>query len=302
MAMRLLPAAAVLAGVLGVGAGCGLRSDPLDDFDGEVDLTEGPDPSDEGSCAMPKVIPAQFGSFSLTGSLAGTGSEQGQCGRDDGPEGVYAYTPAADIDVTIRAIPGPTTFVPTIRVERNVCGNPGQAAELCASDFIRDGAAGLDRHFLARAGSTYYITIDSPAGTRGNYQVELVEGPPPLAQCSVHAETIRYSPGGTFAWLNDFSEGYGRVSSRCGAPGKENMFRFIVDRPAWVFVQAIGSGGYRPVLSLRTGCSATSELECTQPGPTHVASEWFLDAGEYYLTVDNGGTAAGGYELFMDFG
>ena len=299
--MRFL-SAAVLVGGLGVCA-CGLRSNPLDDFDGEIDLTESPDPVDEGSCGMPKTIPAQFETFTLSGQLSGEGSEVGSCGRDEGPEGVYAFTPAADGDVTIRVDAAQTSMRPTIRVERDVCGDPTRAAELCAWDFLgQEGSVTRDRHFFARAGSTYFVTIDSEAQTRGNYEIELRTGTPPLDQCGVHAETIVYSPGGSFSWLNDFTAGYGRVSSRCGAPGKENMFRLVVDRPGWVMVEGIGSGGFIPVLSLRTSCSTVSEIDCTQPAGNRAAGEWFVEAGTYYLTIDNGSTAAGGYDLRVNFG
>jgi hypothetical protein len=306
--LRLRPAQAVLGGTLVLGLGCGLRSNALDDFDGEIgEITEGSDP-DEGSCGMPKHIPETFDTFVLSGRLRGSGSELGPCGRDDGPEGVYAFSPAAQVDVTIRADAGETTFVPTIRVERDVCGEARGVAELCASDFLRPAGAsdqlvdGLARHFLAQAGSTYFITIDSPADTRGDYRVELQTGPPGLEQCGVHGETITYAPGGTFSWINEFSAGYGRVSSRCGAPGKENMFRLVMGQSAWVSVFAQGSEGFVPVLSLRTGCSATTEIECTAAAGTAASAEWFVEAGEHYLTIDNAGTAGGEYQLFVDFG
>jgi hypothetical protein len=302
MAMpRLRPAAVV--GVLWLAAGCGLRSNALDDFDGEIDLTEGSEPDEQSSCAMPKGIPAEFETFMLTGQLRGSGSERGPCGRDEGPEGVYAFSPSGDVEVSVRAVADETSFGPTIRVERDLCGDPVGPAEICASDFIRsDGTAGLARHFLARAGSTYYVTVDSPEGTSGRYGVELRTGPAPIEQCSVHNETITYSPGGTFSWLNDFTAGNGRVSSRCGAPGKENMFRFVVGQSGWVSATATGHGGYVPVVSLRRGCSVMSELECQTSGTSSTFAQWFVDAGEYYLVIDNAVTAAGGYQLFVEFG
>lgn len=313
MAMRCLrPAEAVLGGVLVLGTGCGLRSNALDDFDAAGMLDDAGVSEDSGSgggeasCAMPKSIPADINGFVLSGSLRGSGNEVGQCGRDDGPEAVWAYTPVAEVDVSLRANPGQSSFVPTVRVERDSCGDPGRPAELCASDLLRTEGGddrlvpGLARHFLAQPGSTYFITVDSPGGTTGSYHIELEAGPPSIDQCSVHAETIVYAHGGTFSWINEFSAGYGRVSSRCGAPGKENMFRLVVDRPGWVFANAIATGGFVPVLSLRTACSATSELECTSQSGNAIG-EWFVEAGDYFLTIDNGATAAGGYELHLDF-
>jgi hypothetical protein len=303
--MRCLrPAAAMLGGVLWLGVGCGLRSDALDEFDGGgIALTEGTEPGDLGSCEMPKGIPAELEVFTLSGQLTGTGSEQGPCGRDDGPEAVYSFSPTRTLDVTLRVIADQTSFSPTVRVERDRCGDPRAAAEICASDLLRpDGTEALARHFLAEAGSTYYVTVDSPARTSGSFGVELRAGAVPLAQCSVHAETITHAPGGTFSWLNDLTEGYGRVGSRCGAPGKENMFRVVVNQPGWIFAGATGTGGFIPVLSLRTSCSAATEIDCMSSGGANVGGEWFVEPGEYYLTVDNATTAAGGYQLFVDFG
>jgi hypothetical protein len=300
---RLRRYSTVLGAVIWVGgAGCGLRSNPLDEFDGEVDLTEGEDPGEVSSCAAPKDIPAEFETFLLTGQLRGSGSERGPCGRDDGPEAVHSFSPAAAGDVSVRVLPEETSFSPTIRVERDTCGDPTGTAELCAADFRReDGTAGLARHFHAQPGFTYFVTIDSPAGTSGSYGVELRSGPAPLEQCAVHRETITYARGGTFSWINDFGEGYGRVQSRCGAPGRENMFRLSMGSSGWVGARVTGNAGFVPVLSLRGGCSMASERECSPASGSVAAGEWFLEAGEHYLVVDNASTAAGGYELFVEF-
>lgn len=306
-------AAVVVGGGLALGAGCGLRSNALGEFDDVGNVGDGgdagSDPDREGSCVNPILLPQDQSRFVISGELAGGGgTEDGPCGRDDGPEDVYVYSAAADVDVSLRATTV-SDFVPTVRVERDTCGDPSTPAEICSADLIvydesNDRfSSGLSRHFLAEAGSDYFITIDSPAGTVGAYEVEVTLGWPPLEQCGVHSETIFHAPGGAFSWVNDFGAGYGRVSSNCFAPGKENMFRLVADQPGFMFVEARASGGFEPVLSFRTACAGLSELQCTSPhGASASAMEVYIEApGEYFLVVDNAGTEAGSYELFVFF-
>ena len=294
--------------VLGVAGGCGLRSDPLflegdseafpsgDSTDAEPIL----DPNRMGACAAPFEIPAADGT--IDGSLPdGHGSlYDGACGRGDGPEDVYTFTSPFDTDVTIRLGPG-TTFSPTLRVQQDGCGDEG-FTQVCTPDAL----SGPGIYFLARANTTYFVTVDSRStDDAGDYTLQVSLAPPALDLCPIHPTAMEQVPGAAFLWSNEFSEGYGQVTSFCGGAGRENMFRLDATYSGNIFAQATGTGGFVPSLSLRTGCGATTELVCAAEGDTGIPGvaefSWFIDPGTYYVVVDQIVPSDGFYDLRVDF-
>jgi hypothetical protein len=303
----------VISASIGLGlvlaAGCGLRTDPLfleadseslpgsDTTDGEPIL----DPERPGSCFDPFEIPLE--NSTIEGTLpAGHGSLfDGECGRGDGPEDVYRLTPTFDTDVTIRFATGATTFAPTLRVTRGGCEDDG-VTRVCHPDA--DDSAGV--HFLAQAGLTYFVTVDSRS-TRdaGDYQFDVSFGPPALGLCELHPEQMNQVPGAAFLWGNEFTAGFGEIDGYCGGPGRENMFQLNATYPGNVFARATGTGGFSPTLSLRTGCGATTELLCSANGDTGIpgVAEFsaFVEPGTYFVVVDQLESSGGVYELRVDF-
>ncbi len=288
---------------LGVVA-CGLRSDPfatsdtfiIDDDDGS-DTEEPGDPNRPGTCNSPLDLP--FSSeMILRGELSGPSFQEGWCGSDGGPEDVYLMSPDYDVDVIISMIPGETDFRPTLRVIENGCGVGQGFTRVCTRNVIED-----PYHFLARAGNVYSVIIDSPEGTEGRYGFEVVYDWPPLELCNVHPEDIEQLPGSAFIWNNDFSQGQGRVDGYCGGPGRENMFRLISNYPGNMYAQVQATGGFAPVISLRTSCAALSELSCSADAPGGFTDlSYFIEPGvEYFLVVDQGEIGQGSYELRVDF-
>ncbi|MFO0636751.1 MAG: hypothetical protein U0168_28290 [Nannocystaceae bacterium] len=294
-----LGVAAGLSGLLALG--CGLRSDPL--FEGDLidDAGSSADSSGESgdpgpsACAMPIEMPVQ--SVSVSGTLAGGDHEHGWCGQDGGPEQVYSLTVPYNTDVTLAVTKAASAL--TLRVVEDGCSEGEGRTVTCANDFVEKA-----RHFLAIAGHSYSVIVDSDDGGGGDYAFDVVFGWPTLDQCEVHDELIVQQPGGSFVWYNDFGRGQGSVDGLCGGPGRENMFPIQVSYPGNIYVAVEASDGFEPAISLRTSCAGVSELTCASAGVNGVASlSWFLDAAspEYYLVVDQVGIEGGSYALSVAF-
>ena len=298
MSLRMLAAVA-----LALSTGCGLRSDPL--FEG-VNLEDGgsedEDPSEGGddepiggACDEPITMPAE-NIAAVKGKLSGDNRQGGWCGSDDGPEIVYELVAPYTTDITLSVL---SSDVPlTLRVNEGVCGSD-EAAKVCATDF-----SDQPRHFLALGGTTYYITVDTDVAAGGKFEFSVVYGWPTLDQCPIHETAIVQEPGGLFQWFNEFGQSQGQVDGFCGGPGRENMFFVQTSYPGNMYVNVTASGGFEPVVSLRTSCAAISEVTCDSDGPNGYAeATWPIQTpgGEYYIVVDQVGYQGGAYELFVSF-
>jgi hypothetical protein len=293
------PRLPTLACALGLLAACGLRTGTTDDQEegdtfGMTDPTEA-DPR-EGSCDTPFVLP--FANTEVRGRLLGPGSVRGWCGRqadgdpDAGPEDSYLITPTFNVDATI-VVPQ-SDFTPSLRVTRDGC-REDVLPQLCAAPMGTD-----IWHFFAEVGHTYTVTIDSPENTDGNYTMQVVYGDPGIGACPVHPTQITQEPGGYFTWSNTLGKRPGRVDGLCGGPGGENMFQLNVGFPGFIRFRVEASQGFRPVLSVRTGCGGVTELQCTSAdatGSNILELGDFFDPGTYFVVVDQGGVDGGDYKL-----
>ncbi|MEZ4454308.1 MAG: hypothetical protein R3B09_32950 [Nannocystaceae bacterium] len=285
-------------------AGCGGRSafsTGAFDSDGDTDTPSDTEDEREGGCDHPIELP--FAAQTVRGRVVGGGRAGGWCGEDidggdRGGEDTYLLTPPYSTDVILTFREG-TDFPAILRVTPDVCyETEGVLPEICAEAAVDDS-----RYFLAEAGHTYNITVDSPAGTDGRYVLDIVLGWPALEVCPIHPATITQEAGGYFQWANDLPRGQGRVDGFCGGPGTENMFRMTVNEPSFMSA-VIGYEGIQPVVSVRSSCAVASELECDYAETTsgQLSFEHFFDApGEYYLVIDQGGIDGGSYSLEVFF-
>lgn len=306
--------ARVLALLAGASAlACGLRTDPLfmgtptgvdsgGDSAGTGEVIFDPDRA--GACGQPLEIP--FENTTISGILPdGHGSLYGGwCGDDEGVEDVYMLAPFYDADVTFTFRPEANEFAPTLRVQADSCGASEGAIGVCATEPIDTD---YPYHFLARNGTVYWVTIDSSEpGMGGAYAFDVTVGDPGLGACPIHPEPIEQSPGAAFVWGNSFSRGQGFVDGYCGGPGKENMFVLLASYAGNIYVRADGTGGFSPVVGLRTGCSALTEQQCAADGQSGIPGTaelygYIPGPGTYYVVVDNAGIEAGDYSLRVDF-
>jgi len=276
-------------------AACGARSGLIED-----DGSGSDDDMREGSCAMPIELP--FEPQTVRGRVVGGGSAEAWCGEDDGGdlgrEDTYVLTPPYSTDVILTMRDG-TDFPALLRVTADACVAPeGQLPETCVVPEIDD-----PRHFWAEGDREYYISVDSPAGADGRYELDVAFGWPPLETCDVHPMVINEQPGGFFAWQNDLSRGQGRVSGACGGPGREDMFKVSINNPTLMTV-VVQAQGLRPAVGLRSSCAAASEIVCDadETGNAEaVVLERFMDPGDYYLVIDQLDVDGGEYVLEVSF-
>lgn len=307
-----------------VALGCGLRSDPTFIADTDVDAVTGtvtdtePDTGESSSGDptndFPPPVEGRVGSCSnsielpttdsqVMGELRGPGLYTTECGLAEGLEDVYLFHPTSATDVTITFDPERTDFIPIVRVSEFACGPEGVVLRTCVDDWF-EGGVGDPRHFIAPGNRDFFIQIDS-SGNGGRYGFDVSLEPVPLVECEVHPELIVQDVGSRFLWQNDFPGGQGVADSFCGGVGRENFFQLEMTTPGLVSVTSNGSGGFRPMLSIRTGCSALTEIECTSdqilatPGFAYL--EVYLEPGTYYLDVDTLSLDEGGFDLEVAF-
>lgn len=280
---------------------CGARSGP------QVEDTDDPtgtmvvDPR-EGSCDNPIVLP--IANIEVRGRLQGPSRVEGWCGdgeNDGGSEDTYLISPTADTDVLVLMQPS-TEFQPTLRVTRDGCySDPDNLPRVCAAPF-GDHAYW---HFFAEAGHDYSITVDSPEGTDGHYAMQIVYAAPQIDACPIHSTQINQEPGGYFTWSNQLGGRQGRVVSRCGGPGAENMFQVNVFVPGTMTFKITADTSFAPVLSIRSGCGASTEMVCTsmaEQGTSTFALSWFFEPGTYFVVVDQDDIQGGEYVLEVSSG
>jgi hypothetical protein len=278
--------------------GCGLRSEPLamDTDASDLESTDADVGGPAGSCSDPIDLPFME-SATARGRLEGSGRLEGWCGGDEGPEHVYRFVAPTTTDVTISFLPEDTDFRPVLRVQESGCDGDERTTIVCDTTPIK-GSDAQPRSFLAEADTEYSIIVDSPIDTSGDYAFSVSFEPPPIAVCGVHDEVILQIPGNTFRWNNEFSRGQGRVDGSCGGPGKENMFTVAASYAGFMFIDVAGSRGMEPVVSVRTGCGGTTELDCAGGGQGRAELGFFIpQAGTYYIVIDQATIDGGAYDL-----
>lgn len=283
-------------------AGCGVRSGPSGDGTGGGSGPSGDDPR-EGGCDVPFVLP--FANIEVRGRVQGPSRVDGWCdvdGNGAGAEDTYLLTPPVDTEVLLVVLPT-TEFDVTLRVTEDGCYQDDDNLPLMCVAPIGDTWPYWS--FFARAGRDYSITVDSPEGTDGLYTMQVLYGPPGIEGCSIHSSQIDQEPGGYFTWSNDMPGRQGRADGNCGGPGSENMFQINVFYPGSITFRVTADRSLSPVISLRTGCSVTTELTCTSmdlEGSSDLEVSWFFEPGTYYVVVDQNDVRGGHYmiEAFIE--
>jgi hypothetical protein len=291
---------------LGGSMGCGLRSNPLAvDTDFTVAEADAPDEGDPGTCTNPFMLEGLADS-AISGELAGAGNYEGWCGGDSGREDVYLFVTPENLDVTLRFDSSTSSDISVRVIESEAACQSGSeaATRLCDRSVIENGVPDT-RYFYATGGVPYYIIVDNRGSEAANYSGVVTLDPPSIDVCAPHPDTITQVSGSTFTWYNDFSTGQGRVDGICGGPGKENFFRLQASYPGNVYINAYGSGGFNPIVGLRRGCGGTTEVSCTSADlagtPGTASLSYFLDAGEWWVTVDDATVDGGAYTLEVYF-
>ena len=294
--------------------GCGMRTATTDPYyicvnsDGQDGASGEGDEVRAGSCEAPWDL--SFGaSVERQGTLSGCSDASGWCGYDGGAEDVYRFSVPAATDVSIRFDPDRTDFIPVVRVVRVPAGD--DATEACKAEeddtdaclyLAGQSPAGIS--WYAEPEHTYYVFVDSPSGSRGDYVFEMRAGRDQVSDrclqgaipvdlgANPHLEHMGVLPG-----ANGFADGH------CDSPGAEQVFELSLPR-AGRLTAVLEYAEFWSALSLRPDCSGGNEIVCVKEERVNEfepLERSFGVATKIYLAVDQQRVGGGDYKLVVDF-
>ncbi len=275
-----------------------------------VDAVTPPPPPANDTCASPEPLDLSSGHAQVTGTTAGAdNTAAGSCnGWGQAPDVVYSFSIASPRKLTAR-VTGSRGLDPVVYL-RSACGD--------AVTEIPSGCA------LAPAGSTtatlnvgslpagsYFLFVDGYDASAGGFTltIDVAATPPvPANDTCASPEALLFDANGHAQTQGDTSSAHDDDRATCGGIGGDVYFTFTTNETKKAaFRLSGGSGGFDPVLSIRSSCGPGSFSElpqgCAQaPTGSPDASLLFgrLPAGTYYLVVDGYNGSSGPFTLSAD--
>ncbi|MEE9383493.1 MAG: hypothetical protein V3V08_08785 [Nannocystaceae bacterium] len=318
VATRLVWVSAVLLSA----ATCGFRSASTDDFylcvaeerTGTGDTGTGGTGDDleghvrSGSCDAPFELP--YGAIvKRSGKLVGCSQASGWCGQDGGTEDVYRLRVPHPMDVSIRFDVNRTDFVPVLRTVRVGLDEPAECVDAAAEHtdtclyLAGQDPAGVS--WYAEPEHDYYVFVDSPSGSRGEYAFEMRAGPEAVSdRCLDGATEVdlgatpHFEDNGTLPPTHGFSDG------KCNAPGSEKVYKLIFPGGGTLTAQ-LTSAQFWSSLSLGPGCAGSTQYACVAETKADQFEPLVHVGGGpgtvMYLAVDQQQVGGGDYNLTIDF-
>ncbi len=300
-------------------AACGFRTASTDSFyicaNGETALNEengtgtgagtGARP---GSCDAPFELP--FDSTVVrSGRLTGCSSSMGWCGHDGGTEDVFRFRVPRPVDVSIRFDPKKTDFVPTLRVVRSTaedaidCADSTENSTDACLYLAGQDPAGIS--WYAEPEHEYYVFVDSPSGSRGEYTLELRTGPDAVStRCTDGVIDVNLGETPHFEHSGTLPRAHGFVDGTCGGPRAEQTFRVTFPRVGRLTAQLL-EADFWSVLSLGLDCPGSHQYVCLKETTADQFAPLLYAVGEpgtiVYLAVDQQRVSGGEFSLTIDF-
>ena len=215
--------------------------------------------------------------------------DAGSCGGSGGADRVYSFTLSGEKQVDIST--SAATFAHVIYLVATSCA--AGAEEDCAVATGSDPFA-ADLSFAALAAGTYYLFVDSTAGT-GTFDITLtisgVAAPPINDQCGSATALLAALPSaGTLADAVD------DTSTSCVGGGAGDVFYSLTLTDTSRLLAQVTST-IDTSLTLRSA-DCTTEIICADAGGSgETLDVGYLEAGTYYLVVEGVGGAEGGFNI-----
>jgi hypothetical protein len=244
----------------------------------------------ETCAALSSVIDLTSGTLRLRGTTASSIDDTAlSCAIPGsvGPDVVYGIrlSERRRLSATVRALDPASGFQPVVGLRQD-CARAGSEVA-CAFPGVGGDRASLVADGLAPG--AWFLWIDAESEVGGVFELDLsLDQAPRVDSCSapgvLRGSDVIDVSGDTTGLADD-------LAPACGAPGAPDaVYRLTLDRPRRVKLEALGLGGFRPVLSLRSACTDTSsELACaaglatTSTATLELPS---LEAGDYWVVVD----------------
>ncbi|MDI7267092.1 MAG: hypothetical protein QME96_03750 [Myxococcota bacterium] len=215
-----------------------------------------------------------------TGAITGAANDySAACGATNGPDVVYSIShPGGDLFVGVLS----TAFNPTAYVATS-CGS---------STYCNDNAyAGVNASVIVvnnLAAGTYYVVVDSPAGSSGDFTIETYRNGNWTAgdMCGEPLRLFNGVTGDTCAsWV------YDDYSASCASDCYDIVYYFVKETAASAVTISSCGSGYDSVIFLRDDCDNGSDLACNDDdGPsctgTRASIRPTLGPGIYFAFMD----------------
>ncbi len=202
---------------------------------------------------------------------------------------------------TVVADPG-SGFHPVLAL-RSACESPDSEAGLGCS-YAAAGAFEASLTVEALSPGTYYLWVDGEGPESGPFTLDVrLEASAKVDRCDA---TMELRPGAApIDVVGDTSSLHDDGKGTCGGDGAPDaVYALRLDAPRRVRLEALGTGGFRPTVYLRSICAdATPAAEegCAEPNANTgaaVLEVGRLEAGTWFVFVDGStATPAGRYRL-----
>lgn len=260
------------------------------------------------SCANPQALAiADAGGTAFVSLELSTAVDDVTTSCGSGPDLLYALTIPATRDVTVTARRrGGGTVAPAVALRNAPCVSGSELA----CDQLRDGGSAASLALSNVPAGTYYVVVESPAGTSGPVELSVTAVPPPTMAANdtcaaVEALTFfgtrAVTVGSTVLATND------AVGPSCSpsaaATGKDLVYAYDLDGGSnvSVTVRPLSGSTLTPVVSVRPLClSPLNELTCAASptaGTPVSAAISNQPAGQYVVVVDSANGSSGSFQL-----
>ncbi len=261
-------------------------------------------PSASDTCAgLSKVVEIAQGTLTLRGSTANAANDVSlSCAiaGSSGPDAVFGLKVGARKRLTavVKPVDSTSGFAPVVGV-RTLCGEV--SAEV-ACGFVSRGGTSARAVAEGLAPGDAFVWVDSESEVGGEFELELTfDDAPEIDSCAAPGllrVTDALDLTGETTGLAD------ELSASCGGLGAPDaVYRLTLETPRRVKLEAVGLAGFKPVVSLRSACLASSsERACAAAlGTTNTSLVELpsLDRGDYFVIIDgpSSGPAAGRFRL-----
>ena len=246
-----------------------------------------------GSGTDPRVFIASGNTSNQWNDTSGT------CGGSSANDAVYALTP--DIDGTLVLEVAPTGWDAVMFV-RSDCATSG--SELACKDT--GSSSGKETYsFKAKAGTTYSAFIDGYTSTsKGAYTFTATLTPALASEtCPGEELTLSGTPAAATVAGNTAGMWSDEAGSCAGSGANDAVYHLLAPQSGTMTVKVTPTG-WDPVLYVRSGTCAGTEVTCKDVGSSGTAETVNVNATvgtDYWIFVDGFAGTSGAYTLNLHF-
>jgi hypothetical protein len=253
-------------------------------------------------CATPTPIVQSASGSSVTGTTDALLSTSGDsCASErwytPARTAVYSLDLAQPSYVALAATPLDAALLLDLDVKDDCRAEAPRDVGTCNAD----AGVAVTRTFAPMPAGLHYVVVDAEKNTNGSYRLDAVVTPWSMNDLCADAKPLTFDAGGVATETGTIAVNTSTPSAPsafCGGLGGNDVFyAFTTTADQRLDVQVQGDGTWKPGVSVRPACGATSGPVCA-PAPdtasAAVASVDILPAGTWLVQVASPTGAAGG--------